>query len=120
MASSSSVYLVNIDGLDFDTLRVQILNRVRDDLQRIPTYLSAHEQAERREQLAGLKQAAQAATDLPTLARGLDDWGTLVNVAGLWFLRESRYACDQLSDQQGRVLEVVLRDRLQSITEVHY
>lgn len=120
MASSSRVYLLSSEGVDFATLRVQILNQVRDELKRVPTYIARYEQEERRAQLTGLQTATEAATDLPSLAKGLDDYGTLVNVAGLWFLRESRYACDQLNDEQGRVLMEVLRDRLWEITEVHY
>lgn len=117
MSSSSSVYLVDLETLpEWGVLKEKILAKIT--LSRDAPCRSSFEKQTQTQQLLDLEHAVLGASSLRSLSEHLG--GALSVVKDLVFLRESRYACDQLIDKVGEILHYALFPHLIYITEVHY
>jgi hypothetical protein len=109
MSSYSRIFAVNVDGLEFGVLREELSRRIDSEKKSSYGDLAA---------LIQMEAAVMGASDLPSLAAALDE-GTLVYHAGIWLLRESRYANDNVWDP-GVLLGDALHGRLHLLTRVMY
>lgn len=109
MSSYSRIFAVNVDGLEFEVLREELSRRIDSEKKSPYSDLAA---------LIQMEAAVKGASDLPSLAAALDE-GTLVCHAGIWILRESRYANDNVWDS-GLILVDALHGRLHLLTKVMY
>lgn len=109
VSSYSRIFAVNVEGLDFEALREDLSRRI--DSEKKSPYSD-------RAALLQMEAAVMGASDLPSLAAALDE-GTLVCHAGVWILRESRYANDNVWDP-GFILGDALHVRLHLLTQVVY
>lgn len=119
MSSYATVYLVDVSSLpSFDVLQALILKGCTYS----EDYFKYYPWLEKTgpEALRALVTAVTNASDLESLAQGLQEPETLVCVRGNWYLRSSRWANDNILDLQADVLEKAFRGHLIPITRVHY
>jgi len=109
MSSCCRIFAVNVDGMEFEALRAELLSTIASE-KNSPYNDSAA--------LLRMEAAVMGASDFPSLAAALDE-GTLVYHAGVWLFRESRYANDNVWDP-GFILESILHARLDLLTTVMY